>query len=101
MAGFILDQSSYITCPHTSGIATPDQTDTRVTLSGQPLMTVARPYTIGGCPQNTPCSKAAWIKGSEKVTASGFPVALDNGTSLVVPGGSLKPMMFQRRVQAK
>lgn len=101
MAGFVLDQTSLVTCPHTSGMATPDQTDTRVTLSGKPLMTVGRTYTIGGCPQNTPCSKAVWIKGSDTVTASGLPIALDNGTSLVVPVGSLKPMMFQQRVQAK
>jgi hypothetical protein len=100
MAGFILDQSSSVACPH-FGSATPAQADTRVTLSGQPLMTVVRTYTIGGCPQNTPCSMGVWIKGSETVTAGGLPVALDNGTSLVVPGGSLKPLMFQRRVQAK
>ena len=99
--GFILDQSSQVTCPHTSGVATPNQSDTRVTLSGQPLVTVAHSYTIAGCPQNTPCSTATWVTGSQRVTASGAPVALDDGTSLVVPAGSLKPLMFQNRVQAK
>lgn len=98
--GFVLDQTSYLTCPHSTGIATPDQVDSRVTLSGMPLMTVARPYTIGGCPQNTPCSKAVWMKGSAHVTASGLPVAIHDGTSLVVPGGSLKAMVYQRRVEA-
>jgi hypothetical protein len=101
MTGCILDQISYVTCPHTTGIAKPDQCDTHVTVSGQPIMTVARMYSIAGCPQNTPCSKAMWIKGSTRVTASGLPVAIDDGQSMVIPGGSLKSLMFQRRVQAK
>lgn len=99
--GFILDRTSFITCPHVSGIATPDQTDVRVTVGGQPLMTVARMYTIGGCPRNTPCSKAIWTKGAEHVTASGLPVAIHDGDSMCVPPGSLKPVVFQLRVQAK
>lgn len=99
--GFILDQTSFITCPHTTGIATPDQADTRVTVGGKPLMTVARTYTIAGCPQNTPCSKAVWIKGAARVTASGLPVAIHDGESMCVPPGSLKPMVFQMRVEAE
>jgi hypothetical protein len=101
MSGFILHQGAIITCPHTTGQATPDQTDVHVTLSGQALMTVARTYSIGGCPQNTPCTKAAWIKGATRVTASGLPVAIDNGQSLCVPPGELKPVSFQNKVTAE
>jgi len=100
MSGFIIHDGAYITCPHTSGIATPNETDTHVTVSGQPIMTVVRTYKIGGCPQNTPCSSAMWTEGAEHVTASGRPVAISTGKSLCVPPGELKPQIFQQRVKA-
>jgi hypothetical protein len=100
MSGFIIHDGAYITCPHTSGIATPNQTDTHVKVSGQPIMTVVRTYKIGGCPQNTPCSSAIWTEGAEHVTASGLAVAISTGKSLCVPPGELKPQIFQQRVKA-
>jgi hypothetical protein len=100
MSGFIIHDGAYITCPHTSGVATPNQTDPHVTVSGQPIMTVVRTYKIGGCPQNTPCSAAMWIEGAERVTASNVPVAISTGKSLCVPPGELKPQIFQQRVKA-
>jgi hypothetical protein len=101
MSGFILHQGATITCPHTSGQARPDQTDVHVSLSGQALMTVARTYSIELCPQNTPCTKATWIKGATRVTASGLPVAIHNGQSMCVPPGELKPVFFQQKVSAE
>jgi hypothetical protein len=100
MSGFIIHDGAYITCPHTSGVATPNQTDAHVTVSGQAIMTVVRTYKIGGCPQNTPCSAAMWTEGAEHVTASGLPVAINMGKSLCVPPGELKPQVFQQRVKA-
>jgi hypothetical protein len=100
MSGFIIHEGAQVTCPHTTGQAFPDQTDLRVSVSGQAVMTVARSYTIAGCPQNTPCSKAAWIEGAQRVTASGLPVAIHNGQSLCVPSGKLNPVLFQQRVSA-
>jgi hypothetical protein len=100
MTGFIIHEGAYITCPHTSGIATPNQTDTHVTVSGQPIMTVVRTYKIGGCPQNAPCSSAMWTEGAKHVKASGLAVAINTGKSLCVPLGELKPQFFQQRVKA-
>jgi hypothetical protein len=101
MAGFIIHKDALITCPHTSGIAQADQPDTRVKVSGFPIMTILRNYTITLCPQNTPCTKATWTKGALRVTASGFAVAINNGVSICVPPGALKPEQFQQRVKAE
>jgi len=100
MSGFIIHDGALLTCPHTTGQASPDQVDTRVSVSGQAIMTLMRTYTIKGCPQTPPCSKAAWIKGAQRVTAGGFPVAVHNGQSLCVPSGSLKAQLFQQRASA-
>jgi hypothetical protein len=100
MSGFIIHEGALVTCPHTTGQASPDQVDTRVSVSGQAIMTLTRTYTITGCPQSTPCSKASWISGAHRVTASGFPVAIHNGQSVCIPLGSLKPQLFQQRAAA-
>ena len=100
MAGYIIHDGAYITCPHTSGVATPNQTDPHVKVSGQPVMTIVRTYKIAGCPQNTPCSAAVWTKGAEHVTASGLQVAISTGDSQCVPPGAHKPQVFQQRVKA-
>ena len=100
MSGFIIHDGALLTCPHTTGQASPDQVDTRVSVSGQAIMTLTRTYTITGCLQNTPCSKASWVTGSKRVTASGSPVAIHNGQSLCIPSGSLKPQRFQQRASA-
>jgi hypothetical protein len=100
MSGFVIHDAAYITCPHTVGTATPNQTDPHVKVFGQPIMTVVRTYQIKGCTQNTPCSSAVWIEGAGHVRASGLPVAISTGKSLCVPPGDLKPQFFQQRVKA-
>jgi hypothetical protein len=105
MAGHILHEGALLLCRHPPGSATPDQTDTRVTVSGQAVMTVARTYTVSGCALNStnspPCTTASWLKGAERVIASGLPVAIDSGQSLCMPsGGTLDPKLFQKRVTA-
>ena len=104
MAGHILHQGARVLCKH-AGIAEPDQIDSRVTVSGQAVMTVLRTYTVTACSLNgsssPPCTKATWIKGAERVSASGLPVAIDTGQSLCVPSGNvLDPKQFQQRVTA-
>src|SRR5262245_60879575 len=104
MSGFILHENALVLCQHPPGNARPDQTDTRVTVSGQAVMTVARTYTVTGCAlsgTSPQCSTAAWLKGATRVFASGLSVAIDSGQSLCVPSGArLDPKLFQQRVKA-
>ena len=67
MAGNILHQECTGPVQASSGQREPDQTDPRVTVSGQQVMTVARSYTVSGCALNgttsPPCTTAAWLDG--------------------------------------
>jgi len=105
MAGHILHEGALVLCQHPPGDARPDQTDTRVAVSGQAVMTVARQYTITGCAlesgNSPPCKTGTWIKGAGRVFASGLAVAIDTGESLcATSGGRLDPKVFQKRVTA-
>lgn len=105
MAGKILHEGALVLCKHPPGRAEPDQTDTRVTVSGKAVMTVLRMYTVTACALNgtnsPPCTKATWLKGAARVFASGLPVAIDTGQSLCTPSfGVLDPKLFQKRVTA-
>jgi hypothetical protein len=105
VAGHILHEGALVLCQHPPGSATPDQTDTRVSVSGQAVMTVARTYTVTACAlesgNSPPCKTATWIKGAERVFASGLAVAIHNGESLcATSGGRLDPKVFQTRVTA-
>jgi hypothetical protein len=105
MSGNILHEGALVLCQHL-GTAQPDQTDTRVSVGGQAIMTLTRTYTVLNCGLNgtssPPCSKAMWVQGAERVTASGLPVAISTGQSLCTPSGTpLDPKQFQQRVTAQ
>ena len=104
MAGNILHQGAVVQCLH-QGVAQPMQTDARVSVSGQPIVTITLNYTVAACGLNgtssPPCTTAMWTKGADRVTASGLAVAVHNGTSLCSPSGAaLDPKVFQQRVTA-
>jgi hypothetical protein len=103
--GYILHQDALIACKHAPGLAHADQPDPRVKVSGMPVMTVLRSYTVTGCALNgsnsPPCTTAMWMRGAQHVLAGGFPIAIDAGVSLCLPSGQpLDPQTFQQRVQA-
>jgi hypothetical protein len=105
LAGNILHEGALVLCQHPPGTAQPDQTDTRVTVSGRPVITVTHSYTVTGCAlegtNSPPCKTAVWTQGAERVRASGVPVAIHTGQSLCAPsGGRLDPTLFQTRVTA-
>jgi hypothetical protein len=82
-------------CSH-GGQAMPTMPDTRVMVSGMPVVTIAAPYTIAGCPfvptgGNGPCVTGQWIVGATRVLASGQPVVLQSSTSICTPTGT--PML--------
>jgi hypothetical protein len=105
VAGYVLHEGAVVACKHPPGLATPDQTDTHVSVSGQKVMTVLRTYTVANCLRNgtnsPPCATAQWLKGAERVFASGFALAIDSGQSVCLTSGEpLDPKVFQQRVKA-
>jgi hypothetical protein len=77
-----------------AGIAQPVAVNPRVTVSGQPIVTMANSYAIAGCtfPAMTsgapPCATAQWTTGAVRVTAMGQPVLLQDSKATCVPTGT-------------
>jgi hypothetical protein len=105
MPGPILHLGATVLCSH-GGQATPASPIPRVTVSGQPVATIAAPYAVAGCAfvppgGNGPCATGQWTAGATRVLAAGQPVALLTGTSTCVPTGTpLVPVAAQTRVLA-
>ena len=82
-------------CMH-GGTAQPTAPAPRVLVSGMPVVTIAAPYVVVGCPfvspgGNGPCVTGQWIVGATRVFASGQPVVLQSGNSICTPTGT--PML--------
>ena len=79
MPGHLLHENAMVQCAHAPGQANPTQTDRRVKVSGQNIVTQAAPYTISGCSLpppsagNGPCVTANWTQrcnpGQERVVS--------------------------------
>jgi hypothetical protein len=74
-----------------------------VTVSGQPLVTIASPYAVTGCAltgtPTPPCVTGQWLVGAVRVLAGGVPVPLLSGGSTCIPTGTpLLPLTAQLRV---
>lgn len=94
MPGPIVHLGATVLCTH-AGTATPTAPFPRVTVSGQPVVTLATPYLIAGCALSTtstpPCVSGQWLVGAVRVLAGGTSVALQSGSSTCLPTGT--PMM--------
>jgi hypothetical protein len=105
MPGPVLHLGATVLCSH-GGQATPTAPNPRVTLSGQPVATVAAPYAVAGCAfappaGNGPCVTGQWVVGATRVLVLGQPVVLMTGASTCVPTGTpLVPVAAQARVIA-
>ncbi len=104
MPGFLLHLGAQVKCAH-AGQAQPTATNPRVTVSGQPIVTMAGPYTVAGCTlppppaANGPCVTAQWISGATRVLANGQPVLLLDSQAICAPTGTpLLILMTQTRV---
>lgn len=101
----ILHLGATVTCSH-GGRALPLTPFPRVLVSGQPVVTIASPYAVAGCPfvapaGNGPCVTAQWIVGAARVMAGGAFVVVQTGVSLCVPTGTpLIPLVTQVRALA-
>ena len=105
MPGTMLHLSATVMCAH-GGQAMPTSPNPRVLVSGQPIVTMAAPYTIAGCPFNVsgapmPCVTAQWVMGAVRVTSLGMPVLLLDSQAICVPTGTpLLIVQTQVRVTA-
>jgi hypothetical protein len=105
MPGPILHLGATVLCAH-GGQATPTAPNPRVSVSGQPVATIAAPYAVAGCAfvppaGNGPCVTGQWIVGATRVLVLGQPAALMTGSSTCAPTGTpLMPVAAQTRVIA-
>ena len=100
----ILHLGATVLCTH-AGQATPLARFPRVTLSGQPLVTIASPYAVAGCAltgtPTPPCVTGQWLMGATRVLAGGVPVATLAGSSVCIPTGTpMLALVAQTRVLA-
>jgi hypothetical protein len=106
MPGFILHSGAVVQCLHL-GMAQPVTFNPRVTVSGQPIVTMTNTYSIVGCtlpasaPGSPPCATAQWTTAAARVTAMGQPVLLRDSQATCIPTGTpLLIMSTQPRVSA-
>jgi hypothetical protein len=105
MPGPILHLGATVLCSH-GGQALPTMPSPRVSVMGQPVTTIAAPYSVAGCAfvppaGNGPCVTAQWVVGAVRVTSMGQPVVIMTGMAVCVPTGTpLLPVVAQTRVLA-
>jgi hypothetical protein len=104
MPGFLLHMGATVMCMH-GGQAQPTAPNPRVMVSGQPVVTMAAPYVVAGCPfvppgGNGPCVTAQWVTSAVRVMAGGMPVLLQDSQAICTPTGTpLNIIMTQMRVR--
>jgi len=105
MPGFILHVGATVLCAH-GGQAQPTAPNPKVLVSGQPIVTLAAPHSVVGCPfvagtAPSPCLTAQWTVGATRVTASGAPVLLQTSQAVCAPNGTpVTIVMTQTKVSA-
>jgi hypothetical protein len=92
MPGPLLTVASIITCAHGAPVQATAPMP-RVLLSGQPVVTMAAPHAVTGCPFNiaggpSPCVLANWVVGAVRVLAGGMPVLVQSSQAICVPNGT-------------
>ncbi len=92
MPGFLLHVGATVMCAH-GGQAQPTMPNPRVTVSGQPTVTMAPPFMIAGCPFTTgsnpmPCVTAQWVSAATRVTSNGQPLLLLDSQAVCAPNGT-------------
>ena len=104
MPGFLLHVGATVLCSH-AGQAQPTAPNPRVTVSGQPTVTMAAPYVVAGCAlpppsaANGPCVTAQWVTAATRITSNGQPLLLLDSQAICAPTGTpLLIVMTQTRV---
>jgi len=106
MPGFLVHVGATVTCAH-GGQAQPTVPNPRVTVMGQPTVTIAAPYVVAGCAfppppsGNGPCVSAQWLMGSTRVLSNGQPLVVLSSQAICAPTGTpLLILVTQTRVTA-
>ena len=104
MPGTLLHLGATVMCAH-GGQAQPTAPNPRVTVSGQPIVTMPIPYVVAGCAlppppaANGPCVTAQWVTAATRITSNGQPVVLLDSQAICAPTGTpLLIVMSQTRV---
>jgi hypothetical protein len=105
MPGFLLHVGATVICAH-AGQAMPATPNPRVTVAGQPTVTMAAVYTIAGCAltgtPNPPCATATFLTSATRLTSGGQPLLLQDSRSTCVPTGTpLTIVVTQVRVKGQ
>jgi hypothetical protein len=106
MPGFLVHVGATVTCAH-GGQAQPTVPNPRVSVMGQPTVTITAPYLVAGCAfppppaGNGPCVSGQWLMGSTRVLSNGQPLVLLSSQAICAPTGTpLLILMTQTRVTA-
>lgn len=106
MPGFLVHVGATVTCAH-GGQAQPTVPNPRVTVMGQPTVTIAAPYVVAGCgfppppAANGPCVSAQWLMGSTRVLSNGQPLVVLSSQAICAPTGTpLLILVTQTRATA-
>jgi len=102
MPGFLLHAGATVQCSH-AGQAQPTVPNPRVTVNGQPTVTIAAPWTVAGCPfpssAGGPCVTATFITSAVRISSNGQPLLLLDSQALCAPTGvPLMILVTQTRV---
>lgn len=102
MPGPVLHLGATVLCSH-AGQATPVTPNPRVTLSGQPVVTMASPWVVAGCGLSgsgtPPCVTGQFVTAAARVTVLGQPVLLLDSQGIAAPTGQpLTPIAAGPRV---
>lgn len=105
MPGFLLHLGAQVKCLH-AGQATPAATNPSVMVSGQPTVTMAAPYVVGGCilpppaaGGNGPCVTAQWMTAATRLISNGQPLLLLDSQAICAPTATpLLILVTQTRV---
>lgn len=91
MPGPAVTATTTAQCAH-MGKATPVAPNPRVSILGQPVVTIASAYAIAGCPFTNgttpqPCLTAQFTTAATRVQVAGQPLLLIDSQALTVPNG--------------
>lgn len=106
MAGFLIHVGATVLCSH-AGQAQATVPNPRVTVSGQPTVSLSAPWVIAGCAlppppaANGPCVTAQFVSGSMRVTSNGQPLLCFDSQAMCAPTATpLLIVASQMRVTA-
>lgn len=106
MPGFLIHVGASVLCSH-GGQAQATAPNPRVSVSGQPSVTMPAPWLIAGCAlppppaANGPCVTAQFVTAATRVTSNGQPLLLFDSQAICAPTGTpLLIVASQTRVTA-